>query len=123
MEDYLKPLLKKKPSHLILHVGTNDTTNSSSDNVVARILNLKEWIKTQLPDCRVVISLPIRCVDNSKADKVIANVNEKMKKKLGTDILNNNNITRDLLGRKGLHLNARGIARFAMNLLGKLNSL
>ena len=123
MEDYLKPLLKKKPSHLILHVGTNDTTNSSSDNVVARILNLKEWIKTQLPDCRVVISLPIRRVDNSKADKVIADVNEKMKKKLGTDILNNNNITRDLLGRKGLHLDARGIARFAMNLLGKLNSL
>ena len=46
-----------------------------------------------------------------------------MKKKLGTDVLNNNNITRDPLGRKGLHLNARGIARFAMNLLGKLNSL
>ena len=106
MEDYLKPLLKKKPTHLILHIGTTDTTNSSSDSTVASILNLKEWIKTELLDCRVVISLPIRRVENSKADKVIADVNEKMKKKLGTDVLNNNNITRDLLGRKGLHLNA-----------------
>ena len=35
MEDYLKPLLKKKPTHLILHIGTNDTTNSSSDSVVS----------------------------------------------------------------------------------------
>ena len=80
LEDYLKPLLKKKPSILILHVGTNDTTNCSSDNIVALILNLKEWIKTQLPDCRVIISLPIRRVDNRKADKVIADVNKKMKK-------------------------------------------
>lgn len=46
-----------------------------------------------------------------------------MKKKPGMDLLNNNNITKDLLGRKGLHLNTRGIARFAMNLLGKLNHL
>ena len=122
MEDYLKPLLKKKPSHLILHVGTNHTTNCSSDNVVARILNFKEWIKTQLLDWRIIISLPIRCVDNSKADKPIADVNEKMKE-LGSVFLNNSNITKELLGRKGLHLNARGIARFAMNLLGKLNSL
>ena len=46
MEDYLKPLLKKKPTHLIMHIGTHDTTHSSSDSVVASILNLKELIKT-----------------------------------------------------------------------------
>ena len=28
MYDYVKPLLRKRPPHLILHVGTNDPVNS-----------------------------------------------------------------------------------------------
>ena len=41
-------------SHLIKLIGTNNAANCSSSNIVACILNLKEWIKTQVPHCKVL---------------------------------------------------------------------
>ena len=34
MHHYLTPILKSKPEHLILHVGTNDTADSSHQQIV-----------------------------------------------------------------------------------------
>ena len=35
MYDYVKPLLRKRPSHVLLHVGTNDAVNFDSKAIVS----------------------------------------------------------------------------------------
>lgn len=40
MYDYLKSILKKVPRAIILHVGTNNFVNESSDNVLNKILSI-----------------------------------------------------------------------------------
>ena len=39
MYDYVKPLLKKCPDNIILHVGTNNTVNESSKEVLGKLLD------------------------------------------------------------------------------------
>ena len=39
MYDYIKPLLKKYPDNIILHVGTNNTVNESSKVVLGKLLD------------------------------------------------------------------------------------
>ena len=50
MQDYLKPLTRKKPNTMILHVGTDIKDDTKSAEVVAAgILNLGTQIKDNLP--------------------------------------------------------------------------
>ena len=121
MHSYLKPLLKKEPSTVILHIGTNDATENGidSDQLVKRILDLKDEIEKMVHGCKVIISLPIRRNDNLKANKILSDVREKIIS-LKLDTINNTNIMNEQLGRRGLHLNQHGNARFAQNLINKL---
>ena len=41
MEHYLIPIIQKKPSNIILHVGTNDAKNLPSRTVLDNLLKLK----------------------------------------------------------------------------------
>ena len=119
MHDYVKPLLRKKPSHVILHVGTNDAVNSDSNAIVNQLINLKEYIENELPNSTVTLSLPMLRADNAKANKILVAVKNAIKK-MSVDIINNDNIKRDHLGRLGLHLNFYGNTRFSANLLSKI---
>ena len=65
MHDYVKPLLRKKPSHVILHVGTNDAVNSDSNAIVNQLINLKEYIENELPNSTVTLSLPMMRADDA----------------------------------------------------------
>ena len=56
MYDYIKPLLKKCPDDIILHVGTNNTVNESSKVVLGKLLDLKKFIENTLPESNVIIS-------------------------------------------------------------------
>ena len=57
--DYCKPILKKQPSYIILHVGSNESNNFTSRNMVDKILGLKLFIASVLPTCKILISTPI----------------------------------------------------------------
>ena len=72
MYDYVKPLLRKGPSHVILHAGMNDAVNSDSSTTVNQLIKLKEYIESELPESMVTISLPILRADNTKANKIVA---------------------------------------------------
>ena len=52
MADYMKPLMRKTPDEIIVHVGTNDfkADSKSAEVIVAGILNLCNQIKDMLPD-------------------------------------------------------------------------
>ena len=45
MYDYIKPLLKKCPDNIILHVGTNNMINEPSKMALDKLLNLKKFIE------------------------------------------------------------------------------
>ena len=48
MADYLKPLIRAKPNHLILHVGTNDlNSNRPPDNIGRTIIDLAAELKSE----------------------------------------------------------------------------
>ena len=52
------PIIVKRPDYLILHVGTNDATTSTSRKIIDDLLMLKSNILKQLPNCRVKFPNP-----------------------------------------------------------------
>ena len=41
MFDYVKPILKRKPDYVVLHVGTNNAKDMTSKNMLDKLLQLK----------------------------------------------------------------------------------
>ena len=71
MHDYLIPLLKKEPDHILIHVGMNDATNKSSGKILEELLRLKLFIQKKLPSCKVILSLPTIRNDDAKASLTV----------------------------------------------------
>ena len=113
-------ILKKKPTTVILHVGTNDSTTTSSDILLDELLKLKHFIESE--NIEVVISCPIMRIDDNKANLTIKRLNEKVKQ-LEILYMINTNIDVTCLGKKGHHLNRRGVGRFAANLISLVQKL
>ena len=122
MKHYLIPILAKKPDHIILHVGTNDATNSEGRVIVDKLLQLKFFILEKLPLVNVIISKPIHRADAKKLTDVVSDVNSKLDE-LSIDMIENVNIVKDHLNAKGLHLNRKGILVFAKNLIDGIRKL
>ena len=112
-------ILRKKPKHIIVHIGTNDATRSTSREILDKLLKLKTLIKETLPETEVTFSTPTIRSDNGKAALTVRNLCDHLLD-LNMDILDNRNITSKHLGRKGLHLNKAGSARLAKNIIHKL---
>ena len=56
MRHKLMSVIKKKPSHLIIHAGTNDDKRFTSREILNQLLNSKKIVTDQVPDCKVKIS-------------------------------------------------------------------
>ena len=121
MYDYVKPLLKKRPDRIILHIGTNNCLNEPSRQILDKILKLKSFIELNLPSCKVIISNLIQRTDDGKASLTVKKFNEHLDE-LELDIIDNRNLTVESLSKKGLHLNNQGYGRLAINLIRKLKS-
>ena len=67
MYDCIKPLLKKYPDDILLHVGTISTVNEPSEVVLCKLLDQKISIEHTLPESNVVISNLITSTDNGTA--------------------------------------------------------
>ena len=52
----LMPIIRKKPSHVIIHAGKNDAKRFTSREILNQLLNLKKIVNEQVPDCKVIIS-------------------------------------------------------------------
>ena len=64
MEHYLIPIIQKKPSNIILQVGTNDARNLPSQKVLDNLLKLKALVKDSLSTCKIFISTPTLRTDD-----------------------------------------------------------
>ena len=107
---------------MILHVGTNDATSENSAEITVKLLKLKNFILASLPTCNVIFSSLIDRYDDEKAQLTVRMTNENLAKR-GVKVIDNNNISRHHLGKKGLHMNPKGTARLAMNFLKVLKSI
>ena len=122
MYDFLTPLLKKKPTNIILHIGSNDSPFKTSEEIVSEIVNLKKNILSILPTVRIYLSCPTVRFDNFGANAVLRKVEEKLKS-LFNDVILNDNVDRSCVGKKGLHLNPKGSGRLAINFISLMRRL
>ena len=128
LQDYVKPLIRKRPDKIIIVIGTNDIERKPVNDILRSIKLVMDMILEKLPDCHLVISEIIRRADNRLNDAELAKLNGKINtfnqslKKINIDILRQQNIIRDHLGRDGLHLNFNSNKQLALNIIEKLRS-
>ena len=123
MYDYLSPLLKKVPSVIILHIGSNDSTQKTSTEILEEIWNLKDRIESVLPKVKIYLSCPVIRIDNVKADLTLRHLGKKLQHHFSSSVIINDNIDSSCLGKKVLHLNPRGSGRLAMNYISLMRRL
>ena len=122
MYDFLEPLLKKRPTYIFLHIGSNDSINRLPDDILYRLDALKDHIMAKLPDSKIYLSCPTIRTDNGTASLTLNKVREYMIANMDNVIVNGN-IDRSCLGKAGLHLNAKGSGRLAMNYISLIRRL
>ena len=118
MKDFLKLYLKCSQTNIILHVGIND----SSRAILNKLLSLKNFIHTELPESNVILSNIIDRPDSSIARLKISNFNRHLSC-LKIDTIDNDNILSEHLNGSSLHLNRHGKGKLDMNLIKKLREL
>ena len=120
--DHVKPVARKRPDMLLIHCRTNDITNNIDTSK-----HLKEIVSTVreiTPQTKIVLSAATIRRDRHGMEKKTQELNCKIKAISVEDrleFLNNDNIDDPCLGIKGLHLNVRGKAVFAKNILSVIN--
>ena len=122
MYTHLPEMFKEKPNYVLLHIGSNDCTEKTSDEVLRELTNLVEYIKNVLPTTIVILSLPTVRTDNSRASAIQRNLTTKLKRSFFPS-LDNSNIDIFDLGKKGLHFNARGTRKMAGNIISLIKRL
>ena len=113
------PLLQRKPSHIIVHAGTNDAYHSTSRETLNKLLNFKSLIQEKLPDCKVFISTPTLRSDNVKATLTVNQLTNDLLQ-LNIEIVDKRNIISKYLSRKGLHLNESWSRRLAIDFFERI---
>ena len=53
MYNHLKPILKRHPKFLILHIGTNGTSKYTPNEIVDKVLALKRFVVSQKEECNI----------------------------------------------------------------------
>ena len=119
MKNFLKPYLKRSPTNIILHGGTNNSINNSSSVILNKLLSLKNFIHTEFPESNVILFIIIDRSDNVTARLKISNFKKHLNF-LKIDTIDNGNISSEHLNGSGLHLNRHGKGKLAMNLIKKL---
>ena len=111
MEDYLKPLIRKEPDELILHVGTNNIRDDNPREVAEGIVNLGFQINQNSPNTNISISSLLLRSDRPQLNDNIKETNKILRllcNSNGWPFLDHPVIDLSCLNRRGLHLNHKG---------------
>ena len=74
-----------------------------------------------LPNVKIFISCPVVRFDNYEANFTLRKLDAKLKST--RNIIMNDNIDKSCIGKKGLHLNAKGSGRLALNYISLMRHL
>ena len=61
----ITPYLRKCPTNIICHVGTNNANRDRSDEIMEKLVKLKEYIVSRCPAANIVFSALINRYDNN----------------------------------------------------------
>ena len=107
--DVVDLLVTDKPDCTIVHAGTNDITKGiNSLNSVNKIV---KKVKQTSSNTKLVFSSLITRKDKKDLDEKVQDVNNGLKNycmQTNLDYIENNNIKKEHLGNKKLHLNKKG---------------
>ena len=121
MVDFAKPVIKRKPKKIILHVVTNNLKMDQPKKIKNKVAGLVDIIKAEHPSIDVAVSSIIFRSDvNSKIDEVNRLLSSFCQSKNWV-FIDNSNIKEDSLNRSGLHLNRKGVYRLASNFREYIN--
>ena len=122
MFSHVEAIGRQKPEYALLHVGTNNCTSCTSEEVIEKLTSLYEHVRNISPSTEVFLSLPTTRWDNVRADTILKNVNIKMRRSRIPHI-EHTNITHAHLAKKGLHFSVRGKNVMADNIATFLHGL
>ncbi len=111
--------LKTIPSHIIIHVGTNNLPLETATECVQKIEKLATKVKAQFPYSKIGLSGITVRHDIVMSEK-ITKVNEEIGQictKLNASFIDNSTIDHSCLNGSKLHLNAKGSAILAVHLI------
>ena len=77
MEDFIKPILRKDPENIIIHVGTNDVNSKEPRLTAEGIVNLALHIEGDAPNTNMAISGLVCRVDDKQGK--VSSVNKILK--------------------------------------------
>lgn len=127
MEDFIKPIIRKSPNKVIVHVGTNDLKKDYTPKVIAdSIINLTTQIKEDLPNSTVGVSALLVRSDSPNLATKVKQVNFILDNYCHMNkipFLRNANINNSHLNNRGLHLNKLGSLRLQNNFIEFINNL
>ena len=122
MQDYLRPLIRRKPDEIVLHIGTNNIRDSTSDpqTLADGIANLADLINSSSPSTQISISGLVTQRDNSTFVSKINNTKKRLKAICIS--IDNSNVNLSCLNRRGLHLNRNGSSLLSRNFLNHISN-
>ena len=119
MADYIKPILRKNPQKLILHVGTNSLKGrETSTRCAQEIMALAESIRSSGPNTELAISGLITRSDEVALTRKVSQVNSELKRlctQKQLKFIEHANISCNELNRSKIHLNKVGTKIMARN--------
>ena len=124
MADHIRPIVRRKPDSIIIHVGTNSLRNSNSSRECAdEIVDIGRMVDQE--GISVAISgLTARADDNDLAKRVkeVNKILRKFCRQNEWGFIDHNNITTDQhLNRSRLHLNRSGTSLLSQNFISYIN--
>ena len=120
MYDHLEAHLSKKPTRLVIHVGTNDTEDKASDDIMKELTDLDTWVTNYTQgDVRAIFSMPTIRQDKAKPTLTIKHLQTKFRNS-NLLYIDNENIQKEHLSRRQLHLNDIGTKLLASNIINYL---
>ena len=118
MEDFIRPITRKEPNRVILHIGTNDVRSTqSAQQIKDNIINLADQIEGNSPNTKISISALLYRKEGDLWAKA-QEINKSLRRfcnNRGWGFLDNKNINSSCLNRSGLHLNSKGVSELSKN--------
>ena len=107
---------------MLNQIGGNNCVNSTSDEILRDLGQLKIFIQKALSSCKIYYSLPTTRLDNNMSNQIRRNLITKVRQ-LNYLVMDNSNINEHHLSNKSLHFNPHSVRKMASNIISFMKHL